>query len=224
MGRWPSGSWPDQRGVRLSRPRTARSIGPVLLAAGLLVALPAAAQEAGDKLEAVERELEDTQAAQTELEREAARLREEIGALRVRMVHSAQSLQDREVVMTRLEGQLEELDMVRAGKMAALRDRHGQLAETIAALQRIALNPPEAFLVRSDDPADLVRGAILLRAAVPAIESRVDPVEHSAQGMRGRFALRVGDDHRDLSGEAERISTASGCRRASRGARPIGVP
>jgi septal ring factor EnvC (AmiA/AmiB activator) len=153
------------------------------------VALPATAQEADDKLEAVEQELEDAQAAQTELEQEAARLREEIGALRVRMVHSAQSLQDQEEVMTRLEGQLAELAKVRAGKIAALRDRHGQLAETIAALQRIALNPPEAFLVRSDDPADLVRGAILLRAAVPAIESRASALREELDAL-----ARVGTD------------------------------
>ena len=61
--------------------------------------------------------------------------------------------------------------------------------ETIAALQRIALNPPEAFLVRSDDPADLVRGAILLRAAVPAIESRASALREELDAL-----ARIGTD------------------------------
>lgn len=189
MGRGPSGSGPGQRGGRLSRSPFARRIGQALLAATILAAFPAAAQEADDKLEAVERELGDTRAAQSALEQDAARLREEIGALRVRMVLSAQSLQDREEVMTGLEGQLARLDQVRAEKMSALRARHGQLVETIAALQRIALNPPEAFLVRSDDPADLVRGAILLRAAVPAIESRASAVREELDAL-----ARIGTD------------------------------
>ena len=158
MGRGPSGSGPGQRGGRLSRSPFARRIGQALLAATILAAFPAAAQEADDKLEAVERELGDTRAAQSALEQDAARLREEIGALRVRMVLSAQSLQDREEVMTGLEGQLARLDQVRAEKMSALRARHGQLVETIAALQRIALNPPEAFLVRSDEEFGLAAG------------------------------------------------------------------
>ena len=189
MGRGPSRGWLGQRGVRLSRPPFRRRIGPAILAAAALAAFPATAQEADDKLGAVERELEDARTAQSALEREAAKLREEIGALRVRMVYSAQSLQDREGVMTHLEEQLALLDQAQAGKMAALGARHGQLVETIAALQRIALNPPEAFLVRSDDPADLVRGAILLRAAVPAIESRAAVLREELDAL-----ARIGTD------------------------------
>ena len=46
-------------------------------------------------------------------------------------------------------------------------------------LQRLARNPPEAVIVQPMSPAELVRSAILLRAAVPGIERRAESLRTS---------------------------------------------
>src|SRR5690606_14207960 len=55
-----------------------------------------------------------------------------------------------------------------------LRARRGVLAEVLAALQRMGLNPPPAVLVRPEDALASVRSAILLGAVVPEIRSETE--------------------------------------------------
>ncbi len=57
----------------------------------------------------------------------------------------------------------------RRDRLGAERERLGRL---LGALQRLALVPPEAMIARAEAPVDAMRSALLLRAAVPAIEAR----------------------------------------------------
>ena len=74
-----------------------------------------------------------------------------------------------------------------------LKDRHADIGSAVMALQRLALYPPEALLAHPAPPSDVVRGAILLRAAVPEIERR---------GASVRADL---DEVRAARAEAERV-------------------
>lgn len=70
----------------------------------------------------------------------------------------------------RLTGLREREDGVRL----VLRQRRGALAEVLAALQRMGLNPPPALLVRPDDALASVRSAVLLGAVVPEMRQQTE--------------------------------------------------
>ncbi|EJN05591.1 murein hydrolase activator EnvC [Phyllobacterium sp. YR531] len=70
----------------------------------------------------------------------------------------------------RLTGLREREDGVRL----VLRQRRGALAEVLAALQRMGLNPPPALLVRPDDALASVRSAVLLGAVVPEMREQTE--------------------------------------------------
>lgn len=60
------------------------------------------------------------------------------------------------------------------GVRLSLNQRRGALAEVLAALQRMGLNPPPALLVRPDDALASVRSAVLLGAVVPEMRQQTE--------------------------------------------------
>lgn len=56
----------------------------------------------------------------------------------------------------------------------SLKQRRGALAEVLAALQRMGLNPPPAILVRPDDALASVRSAVLLGTVVPEMRQQTE--------------------------------------------------
>jgi murein hydrolase activator len=78
--------------------------------------------------------------------------------------------QDIEDIGAKLEGLKGEEQEIRAS-LAARRD---VLAEVLAALQRMGLNPPPAILVKPEDALSSVRSAILLGAVVPELRQQTE--------------------------------------------------
>ena len=140
------------------------------LAGGAVPGLGATAAAQDTQLDQVERALEKDQAEAQDLARKAAALRNEIQGLRRELVAAARKAQNLEDALSTKEQALSRLESERALKQAALAKRHGQLARTLGALQRIAVRPPEALIAAPGNPVDTVRSALLLRVAVPAIE------------------------------------------------------
>jgi murein hydrolase activator len=70
----------------------------------------------------------------------------------------------------RLSGQREEEQTIHA----SLKARRGVLAEVLAALQRMGLNPPPAILVKPEDALSSIRSAILLGAVVPELRQETE--------------------------------------------------
>ena len=157
--------------------KTPRRAGAALLPALALLAgalaTPVAAQTAQtEALEAVERALEQDRGKAESLGREAEKLRLEIQALRADTVAAARKAQEHEARLTNIETRLEALQQEETAKLASLQDRRLQLTGTLAALQRIALLPADALIAAPGSPVETVRSAMLLRVAIPAIESR----------------------------------------------------
>src|SRR5690606_2914236 len=111
--------------------------------------------------------LAEDRAAAEKLEAAAAALAAEMEELRGQSIAVARRAQDLESAMTAAERRLEELAAEEAAKSAALAERRGQLGRTLGALQRLALQPPEAALARSAEPVDSARAALLLQVAIP---------------------------------------------------------
>ena len=181
-------------GTRRDRAACCMALGLGLgLTLALAAAVPAGAQAQQKQLEEIERALRQDRTRAETLKRKADKLAREIQALRVESVAAARSAQDHEADMSALEAQLLELEDREREKVATLSARRVQLGQTLAALQRIAVQPSEALLLSPTSPVDTVRSGMLLRTAIPAIEARAAALREQLdelQGLRLRIAAR----------------------------------
>jgi len=148
-----------------------RALGAVL-ACVLLWPEGSRGEEAGERLKEVERALQANESQGQSLQLKAEELRQEIAALQDQSIEVAEKTQNLESQLTRIETMLQDLEAKNALKTAELQTQHGQLYQTLAALQRIAIQPTETVMVSRGTPIDRVRSAMLLNAAIPAIENR----------------------------------------------------
>ena len=130
---------------------------------------PAAARE---RLEDVRANLEQDRSKKTSLESEASRQAAELDRLRAELSAAAAAAQAHEAAISSIEADLQELAAEHGLKIKALRMRRSQLGDTLAALQRLTLRPTSALIVSPGDPNDVIRSGLLLRTAVPQIETK----------------------------------------------------
>lgn len=168
------------------------------------MAAPAAAQQGG--IEEIERRLADDRAAAAALEAAATALAAEVEELRGQSIAVARRAQDLESAMTEAERRLEALGVEEAAKSAALAERRGQLGRTLGALQRLALQPPEAALARSAEPVDSARAALLLRVAIPELESEAAALR-AELGDLAVLRARIALERDDLAAATAALST-----------------
>lgn len=142
------------------------------LAVTLIVLTAALADETPQqKLRSVERELEQGRKQQEELSRQADALALELQSLREGGIRAAEAVQAREAALSTLEAQLQSLGVDEAQKRAVIARNHAQEAELLAALARLARNPPEVLALGPLTPEDAVRTGILLGGTVPRLQS-----------------------------------------------------
>ena len=193
---------------------------PAGLLAATLVMVPAGAGFSADKpadknLEEVQRAIEATRKQDRDIRRRADALKAEMGKLRKQSVKIARSIQEHEAELSLVETRLADLAREEAEKSAALGHRREQFSSVLMVLERLVRYPPEALIVQPLSPPDMVRSAILLRAAVPRIEkdagklrrdlmelarTRADSVHHQNQ-----LAIAT----RDLEAERKRLAALS---------------
>lgn len=155
------------------------------LALSFAAIVPAAAAGPEAELKRVERALGEAAEKKTALEREAGDLESEITELRRRSVRVAARAQRFEAEITELEQRAESFDTEEAAKSASLRRRRVQLATMLAALQRISRHPPAALIAMPTSPVDMLRSALLLRAAVPELEMQAIALRHELSALAG---------------------------------------
>ncbi len=149
----------------------------------------------------MERRIEASRAREATLQEEAKKLEAEVGKLRDEQIQAARAAQEHEALLSRLEQRLDELRAEAESRSASLHRRELQMHGTIAALQRLARNPPETLLIATAEPIDAVRGAMLLKAAIPAIQLRARSLRQEIDGLE-RVRAEIG-------GEMERFTQAN---------------
>lgn len=187
-------------------PPDPKLIGGVgLLLALLLLCSPLGAEEPDPaRLEEIERSLEQESGRIKSLESEAATLAAEVARLQQALIAAAKTAQDSEDELSALEATLAALEEKAAAAERELARQRAQLAGLLGALQRLALQPPEAMLIGPAQPLDTVRGATLLKVAVPAVEGRARSLKVELESLR---ALRAEIDgrRRELAGTSDRL-------------------
>ncbi|MEK7244992.1 MAG: hypothetical protein AAB223_03130, partial [Pseudomonadota bacterium] len=146
-----------------------------------LVALaPALLAETKDdprrRLQQLETDIARDREQSEKLKKRAADLGAAVETVRSGAVAAARAAQDSERTLARLEAEIAALNRAEVMVANRLKARRAEIASAVMALQRLALYPPEAMFAHPVPPSDVVRGAILLRAAVSEIERRAAEV------------------------------------------------
>jgi len=183
-----------------------------LVGATWLALVPAVrAQEAAD-LDRVESALSDEQGRATRLQNKEAALDSQVERLQNDLVSAARRAQDGEEQIAGIETTLATIEESVAAKSADLAGRRVQLGRTLAALERLSLQPPQALLLSPERPVDVARTALLLRRMVPAVAARAadlrrelaDLAQLRAEILDRRTALAAATAA--LTAERERIA------------------
>ncbi|MSO84545.1 MAG: hypothetical protein EXR02_07240 [Rhodospirillales bacterium] len=124
------------------------------------------------RLKQLEQDIARDREKSANLKKRAAEIDAEVETVRSRAVAAARAAQDSERTLARAEAEIAALNRAEVMVADRLAARGGEIAAAVMALQRLALYPPEAMFAHPVPPSDVVRGAILLRAAVAGIERR----------------------------------------------------
>jgi septal ring factor EnvC (AmiA/AmiB activator) len=157
----------------------------------------AATKKTDSQLKNVERAIDQGKKQQGALQKKSINLANDLQQLKAQTVSVAAAIQQHETDVFDLEDTLQLLHQTEKDKLELLGEKREQFSYVLMALQRMARHPPEAMIVAPISPSDTVRGAILLRAAVPAIEENATTLRHDLaelvdvrnQGMAKRQLL-----------------------------------
>lgn len=153
------------------------------VAPGLLPVALAADPSPDRRLKEVEQELKKSRAEQEELRQKAQVLTQELGDLNREMVGVARVAQEHEEALSDLEAKLAELNGREKKDAQTLERRRLQTVGVLTAVERLAWRPTEALLAQPTSPADTVRSAILLRAALPRIEEEANQLRRELRAL-----------------------------------------
>jgi septal ring factor EnvC (AmiA/AmiB activator) len=125
-------------------------------------------------------------------------LKQEIRDLQVSFTGLARRVRDHETALASAERTLATLETEEASKLAELDRRRVEHYRTLAALQRIAVMPKAAVVITTEEPVDALRGALLLKAALPALEERASKLKQVLEEL-GVLRLSIVDERQALA-------------------------
>lgn len=178
-----------------------------LAGAGFLVAAMAAVpvqakelSEAQGELESIESALQDSRARKQRFEDEMAALSLELRATKKRLVKAARAAQNQEDKVRALDLRLADLSAEEEAGLEELDRRYEDLAQSVAAMQRLSRRPLGAMIVRPASINDSARTAIMLDSIVPALREQAD---HLTAQLDKVDALReeISQERKDLAAE-----------------------
>lgn len=163
-----------------------------LLTVALLAAAPSVAPAGEqDDLKKVEEQLQADKARARALEQKRRNAAEDLHNLRREAIAAAKKAQGHETRLLELEETLQQLGDREDAIRVSLSRQRSRMIGTLAALQRLSRNPPQTMLAYPDAPTDMVRGALLLRTALPSIKRDADMLSRELTELS-----RIRDDTR----------------------------
>ncbi|PWL16780.1 hypothetical protein DKP76_14815 [Falsochrobactrum shanghaiense] len=185
---------------------------PAMLRAGFVVAglfaamgtgltedgLQAQREQAAQEYEKLNSEMSVTGDRLKQLEDEVAALKKDQATITAALIQSAKTDKKLQQDIADIADRLVSLHEQEEGIRISLRARRAILAEVLAALQRMGLNPPPAILVRPDDALASVRSAVLLGAVVPEMRGQVEELTGDLQDMQ-RVTASITQEQQKLS-------------------------
>jgi septal ring factor EnvC (AmiA/AmiB activator) len=179
---------------------------PLIVAAAAVLGPARADETPQSRLEGVQKQLEESEQQRQILSQQSAALAAEIEQLRAQQVAAAQSAQAHETALTRLETQRAKLTQDIAAKGAELQKRRDEQQALLAALLHLARNPPIGLALADGTPIDLLRGGILMGAAVPPLVERGKRLGSELQSMNA-LQEQLHQAEAQHRGEAEALAS-----------------
>jgi septal ring factor EnvC (AmiA/AmiB activator) len=189
----------------------ARALLPVLLAGAFLCAPASADPSPQQKLDTVEKAMKAGHQQQAKLAKQASDLAAEIQRLRAQSVAAAHAVQEHETTLTRLEDRLTALAVEEKRERTEFEQRRAQQGRLLMALVQLARNPQQGLALTPGDPVDVLRGALLMGAAVPPIEARARALKADIAALatvRGQIAdtwAKYSDERDKLVGQKTKL-------------------
>jgi septal ring factor EnvC (AmiA/AmiB activator) len=159
--------------LRILPPQGGQGILLSVVAAFLLVASAGAAYaQSSEELQQIQEQIDQGKIEAGELKQKAERLAKDVARLQQSLIRSAAEVQDAESEATELERELAELSAREQTSAADLDRKRAQLSQTLIALERLSLRPPQAAFLSDRTPVDEARAATLMAAATRALDDR----------------------------------------------------
>jgi septal ring factor EnvC (AmiA/AmiB activator) len=136
---------------------------------------PDAASSQAD-LDAIEASINLSKERSDALKKEIADMEGDRTKQNAALIAAAQRVKLAEIEVADVEERLSDLIVSELEVRGRLDGADSQIANVLAALQRISLNPPPALIVDPDDALGSARSAILIAAIVPQLRAKADAV------------------------------------------------
>ena len=209
---------PGAQGLMISPDRMARVLRSGVVAAALLawadgtagVALSqtsrapvkpvTTARQPDQELDSVRDEQRKSLETQQRLTTENSAITDERRRLNLSLIDSASKIRATEERIAAMEVRLREFDGNEATIRKSLDGRRTQIAEILAALQRIGRRPPPAVFVGAHDATESLRTAMSLEAVLPQMKSEANKLQTELAELAHVKAAKA-TEHDQLTGE-----------------------
>lgn len=141
------------------------------------------AQAPETKLKSVEQTLEETKAAQKELEQKTKKAEKDLKAARKKLVKTARTVQDSESSLQNIEEKIS-ANATRQNELNTTLDQNRtELARLVMALQKMGRMPKEALITSPDTPYKTAQSALLMRSLIPTIQKQTDALAETLREL-----------------------------------------
>lgn len=170
-------------------------------------------------LEAVEASLTLSQDRIAALKAEIAGMEGDRTRQNATLIAAAQRVKMAETEVAAIEDRLSELIVKELEVRGRLDGADAEIANVLAALQRVSLNPPPALIVDPQDALGSARGAMLIAAIVPQLRAKADAVAADLKELQDIKSAALAEEatlktnYEVLQEEQLRIATLIAARR-----------
>ena len=150
----------------------------------LLTAQPVvAALISNNDVHEAEQKAQARQMEYKKLQAQAVQLNVELADVNKKMIKAAKQLQDEEEKTTKTEAELKLLENKLRVAQENFDKEYGNLAQTLSALQNLALHPTESLLMQPLSPVNVIRSAVLMRESVPFLNDKAEQIRTDLQNI-----------------------------------------
>ena len=139
--------------------------------------------EAKQRLNQTEQELQSSRAKAEGLTKDLAALAEERAKLNSELIEAGKRVQASEAKLSETEAKLAELTEQVNVIQNSITERKEAIVKMLSAMQRIGRTPPPALVTRRDDALAVVRSAMLLANVFPELKYQADNLSRELEGL-----------------------------------------
>lgn len=130
--------------------------------------------EAKQKLQATQEELEASRSREEGLTEDVVELAKERAKLNEALIEAGRRVQASEAKLSRTEAKLKEMSDQVEAVQSSITDRKRTIVKMLSAMQRIGRTPPPALVTPREDALAVVRSAMLLAKVFPELKYQAD--------------------------------------------------